>query len=271
MTKNAAKMLANDISSNHSSVLIDTAVSAFLGIFNAAFSFIPSFSSSDNREIMALQNLQARIRMVLAYLFAQGSLIYYKRSGGLLVLGTSNVDESLVGYLTKYDCSSADINPIGSISKRDLREFLHYVHANHNFPHLKELINAIPTAELRPLKDGEVTQTDEDEIGLTYDELSVMGRLRRPGHCDPYSMFIELLSHWYPKYTYDQIADKVEVFFRRYAANRHKSTVATPAYHANTYSNDDHRNDHRPFLYPDFDFQFREIRDTIKLLKAEEK
>uniref|UniRef100_A0A915D1H6 Glutamine-dependent NAD(+) synthetase n=1 Tax=Ditylenchus dipsaci TaxID=166011 RepID=A0A915D1H6_9BILA len=192
MTKNAAKMLAKDISSNHTSVLFICAV----------------LLSSDNRETMALQNVQARIRMVLAYLFAQGSLIYYKRAGGLLVLGSSNVDESLVGYVTKYDCSSADINPIGSISKRDLREFLHYVYDNHNFPNLKEVLNAIPTAELRPLTAGEVTQTDEAEIGLTYDELSVMGRLRRPGNCDPYSMFIELLSVWYPEYTYEQVFEK---------------------------------------------------------------
>ena len=99
--------------------------------------------------------------MVLSYLFAQASLIYYKRPGGLLVLGSSNVDESLVGYLTKYDCSSADINPIGSISKRDLRLFLDYVHNEHKFPHLPNVINAIPTAELRPLKDGQVAQTDE--------------------------------------------------------------------------------------------------------------
>ena len=33
--------------------------------------------------------------------------------GYLLVLGSANVDESLRGYMTKYDCSSADINPIG--------------------------------------------------------------------------------------------------------------------------------------------------------------
>lgn len=35
------------------------------------------------------------------------------RQGYLLVLGTGNVDEALRGYLTKYDCSSADLNPIG--------------------------------------------------------------------------------------------------------------------------------------------------------------
>ena len=42
---------------------------------------------------MALQNVQARIRMVLAYLFAQLSLVVKGRPSGLLVLGTANVDE----------------------------------------------------------------------------------------------------------------------------------------------------------------------------------
>ncbi len=60
--------------------------------------------------------------MVLAFLLAQ--LLPWARgvphkggAGWLLVLGSANVDECLRGYLTKYDCSSADINPIGSISK----------------------------------------------------------------------------------------------------------------------------------------------------------
>jgi hypothetical protein len=38
-----------------------------------------------------------------------------KRTGFLLVLGSANVDEGLRGYLTKYDCSAADINPIGEL------------------------------------------------------------------------------------------------------------------------------------------------------------
>jgi NAD+ synthase (glutamine-hydrolysing) len=70
--------------------------------------------------------LQARLRMVLAYLFAQLMLWVRNRSGGLLVLGSANVDEALRGYMTKYDCSSADVNPIGGISKTDLRRFLVY-------------------------------------------------------------------------------------------------------------------------------------------------
>jgi NAD+ synthase (glutamine-hydrolysing) len=44
--------------------------------------------------------------------------------GFFLVLGSANLDESLRGYFTKYDCSSGDLNPIGSVSKVDLRLFL---------------------------------------------------------------------------------------------------------------------------------------------------
>lgn len=64
--------------------------------------------------------------MVLSYLFAQLMLWVRGRPGGLLVLGSSNVDEALRGYMTKYDCSSADVNPIGGISKTDLKSFLQY-------------------------------------------------------------------------------------------------------------------------------------------------
>lgn len=78
---------------------------------------------------LALQNIQARLRMVLSYLFAQLLPTVRGRNknnpenqnpGGLLVLGSANVDESLRGYLTKYDCSSADINPIGGIASMQI-------------------------------------------------------------------------------------------------------------------------------------------------------
>ena len=52
--------------------------------------------------------------MVAAYLLAQLRPWTRARAGFLLVLGTGNVDEGLRGYLTKYDCSSADLNPIGA-------------------------------------------------------------------------------------------------------------------------------------------------------------
>ncbi|WKY07198.1 hypothetical protein Q1695_006987 [Nippostrongylus brasiliensis] len=269
-TRDCADGLAKDINSNHSSIFIDKVVAAVLAVFQFAKGFIPSFSSNDSREGLALQNLQARIRMVLAYLFAQLSLIVENRPGSLLVLGTSNVDELLVGYLTKYDCSSADINPIGSISKADLRKFLRKVHDEYGMKSLKAVIDSVPTAELRPLVNGEISQTDEDEIGLTYDELSVIGQLRRPRGLGPYGTFLALCSLWHPQHSYEEIELKVKKFFWRYRVNRHKSTVATPAYHAAEYSPDDHRNDHRPFLYPDMEYQFEMIRKKVAELNSSE-
>ena len=65
---------------------------------------------------------------------------------GLLVLGSANVDEALRGYMTKYDCSSADINPIGGISKTDLKKFLAYAQNRFNLSVLQEVLTATPTA-----------------------------------------------------------------------------------------------------------------------------
>uniref|UniRef100_A0A8C0YA68 Glutamine-dependent NAD(+) synthetase n=1 Tax=Cyprinus carpio carpio TaxID=630221 RepID=A0A8C0YA68_CYPCA len=127
-TRNRAKDLAAQIGSNHLNINIDMAVKGMLGIFSMVTGKWPQFCANGGsaRENLALQNVQARIRMILAYLFAQLCLWAQGKPGGLLVLGSANVDESLTGYFTKYDCSSADINPIGGVSKMDLKCFLQY-------------------------------------------------------------------------------------------------------------------------------------------------
>lgn len=56
--------------------------------------------------------------------------------------------------MTKYDCSSADVNPIGGISKRDLRRFLRWAAVRLGYPSLAAVEAAPPTAELEPQRDG---------------------------------------------------------------------------------------------------------------------
>eukprot|EP00913_Durusdinium_trenchii_P000562 g518.t1 len=75
--------------------------------------------------------------------------------GSLLVLGSANVDEALRGYYTKYDCSAADVNPIGGINKRDLKAFLKWAAKERGIGELERVANAVPTAELRPDKAAE--------------------------------------------------------------------------------------------------------------------
>lgn len=250
-TRSRAAELAGQIGSFHLSISIDVAVAAVLGVFTSALKLLPKFKANGGslRENLALQNVQARLRMVLAYLFAQLCLWARGRSGGLLVLGSANVDEGLRGYMTKYDCSSADINPIGGISKTDLRRFILYCSQHFGYTALTKIYHAPPTAELEPLNQGQIAQTDEEDMGMTYDELSMYGRLRKQNCCGPYSMFCKLVHVWKDQFSPEEVAEKVKHFFRSYAINRHKMTTLTPSYHAETYSPDDNRYDHRQFLY----------------------
>lgn len=94
-----------------------------------------------------------------------------------------------------------------------------------------------------------VVQTDEEDMGMTYEELSIFGRLRKISRCGPVSMMRQLLQQWSHLHSPATIAHKVKHFFRCYAMNRHKATTLTPAYHAENYSPDDNRFDHRQFLY----------------------
>uniref|UniRef100_A0A672ZB33 Glutamine-dependent NAD(+) synthetase n=1 Tax=Sphaeramia orbicularis TaxID=375764 RepID=A0A672ZB33_9TELE len=261
-----AKELAHQIGSTHMNINIDMAVKGILGIFSVVTGKWPQFrvNGGSPRENLALQNVQARVRMVLAYLFAQLSLWARGKPGGLLVLGSANVDESLTGYFTKYDCSSADINPIGGISKTDLKSFLLYCVEQFQLTALKGVLSAPPTAELEPLTDGQVSQTDEADMGMTYSELSVIGRLRKMSKCGPFSMFCKLIHMWRDALSPAEVAQKVKHFFRMYSVNRHKMTTVTPAYHAESYSPDDNRFDLRPFLYNTrWTWQFRCIDDQV--------
>ncbi|XP_052317996.1 uncharacterized protein LOC118393718 [Oncorhynchus keta] len=54
---------------------------------------------------------------------------------------------------------------------------------------------APPTAELEPLTDGQVSQTDEPDIGMTYSELSVIGRIRKISKCGPVQHVLQTHPH----------------------------------------------------------------------------
>lgn len=132
-----------------SALPIDTIVNAILNVFTAITPnhCIPKFESQGGSKVedIALQNIQARIRMVLSYLCAQLFPWVRGRNGFLLVLSAGNVDEALRGYMTKYDCSSGDVNPIGGICKSDLRKLLRWASTTYNMPIIDEVVRAPPS------------------------------------------------------------------------------------------------------------------------------
>ncbi|XP_021724465.1 glutamine-dependent NAD(+) synthetase-like [Chenopodium quinoa] len=270
-TKSRAKELADEVGSWHLDVCIDGVISALLTLFQTLTGKRPRYKvdGGSNAENLGLQNIQARIRMVLAFMLASLMPWVHSKSGFYLVLGSSNVDEALRGYLTKYDCSSADINPIGSISKTDLRAFLRWAAVHLGYSSLAEVEAAPPTAELEPIR-SDYTQLDEVDMGMTYEDLSVYGRLRKIYRRGPVSMFTDLCFRWGSVLTPSEIAEKVKFFFKYYSINRHKMTVLTPSYHAESYSPEDNRFDLRQFLYNSrWPFQFRKIDELVKKINGD--
>lgn len=147
-TQSRASDLSTSIGAYHVAFNFDTVVAAVLELFSKLTGGRrPRYETQGGSptEDIALQNIQARLRMVLTYLCAQLFPWVRGRSGFLLVLGSGNVDESLRGYMTKYDCSSADINPIGGICKGDLKNMMLWAAEQHTLPALEDIVNAKPT------------------------------------------------------------------------------------------------------------------------------
>ena len=94
-------------------IVIDTAVSALVGIFKTVTGCTPRFRAhgGTNQENLALQNVQARTRMVVSYLFAQLIMWSRNKQGSLLVLGSANVDErQVVSVIYLFLCSPIHIS-----------------------------------------------------------------------------------------------------------------------------------------------------------------
>lgn len=275
-TRSRAERLAKRFGAYHSDIKIDEAIIAHENIISQTLGgFRPKYaieggSASEN---LARQNIQARNRLVVAYELAQLSTTARdtpRKGASLLVLGSGNVDENLRGYYTKYDASSADIAPLGSISKTDAKRFQYWARDNWDLPILTEFVEATPSAELLPLSAGVQDDESDAEMGFTYNELSEFGILRKVHKCGPWSAYLRLLADWNdrPGFGPRQIADKVMRFFRFYALNRHKAVVLTPSPHLSSYNPDDNRHDLRPFLYViDWPWQFKKIREHVELLE----
>ncbi len=96
-------------------------------------------------------NLRARIRTNILY--------YYANAKNYLVLGASDKSEHLIGYFTKFGDGAADIVPIISLYKLQVRKFAEFL----GVP--KNVIEKKSSAHL--WKEHEA----EKEIGVSYEEI----------------------------------------------------------------------------------------------------
>ncbi len=111
----------------------------------------PLFELHPDISKMRMGNIMARERMIV--LFDQSEVF----KG--LVVGTSNKTEILLGYSTHYGDSASAMNPIGDLYKTQVRQLSRAL----NVP--APIIDKPPSADLW---EG---QTDEGELGFTYEEV----------------------------------------------------------------------------------------------------
>jgi NAD+ synthase len=111
---------------------------------------------------MAQANIKPRLRMAACYALAQ--------TYNYLVAGTGNKSELLVGYFTKYGDGGVDVEPLGDLYKHQVRQLAEEL----NVP--QEVIQRPPSAGLWP------GQTDEEELGVSYDVLDRVLAAIEAGH-----------------------------------------------------------------------------------------
>lgn len=96
-------------------------------------------------------NIMARQRMIILY---DQSEVFKG-----LVIGTSNKTEILLGYSTMYGDSASAMNPIGDLYKTQIRQLSRAL----NIP--------APIVDKAPSADLWADQTDEKELGFTYEDV----------------------------------------------------------------------------------------------------
>ncbi|MEE9257355.1 MAG: NAD+ synthase [bacterium] len=110
--------------------------------------YFERFPQADN---LRRGNKMARERMTILY--------DHSAALGALVVGTSNKTELLLGYGTLFGDMASALNPIGDLYKTQVRQLSAHV--------------GVPEAVLKkpPSADLWVGQTDEEELGFTYEEV----------------------------------------------------------------------------------------------------
>lgn len=119
-------------------------------------SMSPLLNSKAERQGVIKGNVQARLRMLSLYAYAQ--------SHQAIVVGTDNAAEWFTGYFTKFGDGGVDIAPLLQLRKEQVYELARLL----NVP--EQILTKAPSAGLWQ------GQTDEQEMGVTYQEIDAFLR-----------------------------------------------------------------------------------------------
>jgi NAD+ synthase len=121
------------------------------GTLETFYKLTPVFSPTDK---LSKGNIKARTRMIYTY--------YYANRLNMLVVGSSDKSETMMGYFTKWGDVAADISPIMDLYKTQVRKLAEYL----GVPKAIVARPASPT-----LWPGQLA---EDELGMKYELLDLI-------------------------------------------------------------------------------------------------
>jgi len=175
---------SNPESVEHATLVVNT-----LGINSLTVDITPMldayFTSFPDADNVRRGNKMARERMTILF-------DHSARLGGL-VLGTSNKTELLLGYGTLYGDTASAINPLGDLYKTQVRQLARHV--------------GIPLVivEKQPSADLWAGQTDEAELGFTYEEVDKVLYLLVDERCEVAELVAEGFDEKFVRAVYHKV------------------------------------------------------------------
>jgi NAD+ synthase (glutamine-hydrolysing) len=251
VTRQAAAEVARAVGATHLELDVEPLVESYVSIIQTALGRELDWQRDD----LALQNIQARVRAPSVWLLAN--------LNSALLLSTSNRSEAAVGYATMDGDTAGGLSPIAGIDKAFLRRFLVWLEERGPeglgpIPALRAVNVQAPTAELRP---PSATQTDEADL-MPYEVLDAIERAAIRDKRSPREVLIVIRAQ-FTQYTAQDLWLWLDRFFRLWSRNQWKRERYAPSFHVDDESLDPKTWCRFPILSGGFARELRELRAEL--------
>ncbi|MET0793771.1 MAG: NAD(+) synthase [Polyangiaceae bacterium] len=251
VTRDAAAQVARAVGSTHLELDVEPLVASYVTTIQQALGRELDWQRDD----LALQNIQARVRAPSVWLLAN--------LNNALLLSTSNRSEAAVGYATMDGDTAGGLSPIAGIDKAFLRRFLVWLEergpeGEGPIPELRAVNVQAPTAELRP---PSATQTDEADL-MPYEVLDAIERAAIRDKRSPREVLIVIRAQ-FSQFTAQELWLWLDRFFRLWSRNQWKRERYAPSFHVDDENLDPKTWCRFPILSGGFTRELRELRAEL--------
>jgi NAD+ synthase (glutamine-hydrolysing) len=218
-TRNAAETVAVNLGAEFHELRIDRFVDDYVDLVSKSLGRELTWE----QDAIALQNIQARVRVPSAWLFAN--------AGSRILLATGNRSEGTLGYTTMDGDTCGSVGPIAGVDKTFLRNWIRWMQTvgpevgrkRVTFSFLHVISDQQPTAELYP------GQTDEGDL-MPY---TVLNRIEQLGLAQnkPETEILSILKQEFTEFSETELTEWIDRFYKIWMRNQWKRTRYAMGFH----------------------------------------